>query len=266
MNVLLTGAASGIGRATVEQLLERGHGVVAVDIDEAGLDELPERVDTFHANVADEGRIREVVAEAEFEIVVNCAGYYELGSVEDVDSTTVEQQFRTNVFGPLNVIRHAMPQLRRKRGRIINVSSLVGRVSLPFFGVYSATKHSVEAVSDALRVEAESHGVDVVIVEPGPVATGFNERARRSLRKYLPDSAHVETYGELLDSDGMRGVDPERVARTIVTAVEARQPRNRYAVTLRARLAPKLKAITPERLWDRAAKILVDPSFPIGIR
>lgn len=251
MRVLVTGGASGIGRATAGKLLEDGHEVAVFDIDQEGLNELPEGIEAFQGDVYDEERAEEVIEEVDFDVLVNCAGYYELGSIEDMDAENVEKHFETNVFGMLNFTRNALPELRQKEGRIVNVSSVMGRISIPFFGVYAATKHSVEAISDALRMEIKPFNVDVVIIEPGPINTGFNQRARKKLEKYLPDSVYSSSYEEVLEQGGMEGVTAEKAAETVVKAVETENPKPRYTITWQAWFAPKARKVMPETLWDR---------------
>lgn len=250
MRVLVTGAASGIGESTVEKLLEKEHEIISFDIDEEALDKLPEEVTKYHGDVYDEDRVKEVVEKEEFDVLVNCAGYYELGSIEDMDSETVESHFNTNVFGTMNMIRNSIPQLRENKGRIVNVSSVAGRISMPFYGTYCATKHSIEAISDALRYEMKPFDVDVVIVEPGPIDTGFNQRAREKLDKYLPDSVYSDRYRNVLESGGRAEVGAEKAAKTVVKAIESPKPKNRYTVTWEAWLLPKLKRVLPSRTWD----------------
>lgn len=250
MRILVTGAASGIGKATVEKLLEKGSEVIAFDIDEGGLNCLPEEVEKYQGDVYDEERVSEVIEQEDFEVLVNCAGYYELGSIEDMDQNTVEKHFQTNVFGALNLIRNAAPQLRKEKGRVVNVSSVAGRMSMPFYGIYSATKYSIEAISDALRYEMRPFDVDVVIVEPGPIDTGFNKRARQKLEKYLPDSVYSSRYQRALQEGGRANVRAEKAAETVVKAIESSKPKNRYTVTWEAWLMPKLKRILPSRVWD----------------
>lgn len=250
MRVLITGGASGIGKATAEKLLEKGHKVTAFDIDEDALEELPEEINTYHGDVYDEERVSEVVDQEEFEVLVNCAGYYELGSIEDMDSETFESHFKTNFFGTVNMIRAAAPELREKNGRIVNISSVAGRVSMPFYGPYCATKYSIEAISDALRYEMHPFDVDVVIVEPGPIDTGFNQRARQKLEKYLPGSVYSSRYSEMLDKGGRAEVGAEKAATTVVKAIESSTPKKRYTVTWEAWLLPKLKRFLPSKLYE----------------
>jgi len=248
MRVLITGAASGIGKATVEKLLDREHEVIAFDIDEEDLNQLSAEVAKYHGDVYDEERVSEVVEQEEFEVLVNCAGYYELGSIEDMDAKTVEDHFQTNVFGTLNMIRKATPQIREKEGKIINISSIAGKISMPFYGIYCSTKYSIEAFSGALRYEMQPFDVDVVIIEPGPIETGFNERARNKLKKYIPDSVYSDRYQKVLENGGRASIGPKKAAKTIVKAVESSNPKNRYTVTWEAWLLPKLKRYLPCKL------------------
>ncbi|WEL20052.1 SDR family NAD(P)-dependent oxidoreductase [Candidatus Nanohalococcus occultus] len=152
MKVLITGAANGIGEATTEKLLEKEIEVIAVDNDKDALKELSEAVKTYECDVRNENEVQDLVGGLEFDVLVNCAGFYELGAVADVSSDTAEKMIDTNFHGYLNLIRHSMETLRDSDGRVVNVSSIAGRVSTPYFGVYSASKHAVEAMSDALRM------------------------------------------------------------------------------------------------------------------
>lgn len=245
--MLVTGAASGIGKATTEKLNQENE-VIAFDIDGEGLEELPEEVERFEGDARNEDRVEEVLEDTGFDVLVNCAGFYELGAIEDMEKETVRKIFDTNVHGYLNFIRNSMPMLRERDGRVVNVSSVAGRMSIPFYGVYCGSKHAVEAISDALRMEAKESGVDVVIVEPGPVKTGFNERARNALRKYLPDSVYSNSYNRLLEQE-TTGATAEEAAEKVVKAVEEEKPSRRYTVTSIAWLAPKLKRFLPRRLW-----------------
>lgn len=248
---MITGAANGIGRATVEKLAENGGDVIGVDKDFEALEKLPEEVETVECDVRDEEWVKNVLEGRKFDVLVNCAGFYELGAVSDMDSETVGRIFDTNFHGYRNFIKHSTETLRENDGRVVNVSSVVGKISMPYFGVYSASKHAVEAMSDALRIEEKHHGVEVVVVEPGPVETGFNERARTALEKYVPESVYSERYEEKLASDGMEGSSPEEAAETVVKAIKRSNPRRRYRVRARDSLSIKLKQLLPEFLWDR---------------
>ncbi|QGA81036.1 SDR family NAD(P)-dependent oxidoreductase [Candidatus Nanohalobium constans] len=230
MKVLITGGSNGIGKATAQKLQQEDHEAIIFD------KERPDyRVDFYQGDVRDDERVKEVAEKADFDVLVNCAGFYELGSVEDMEKETAEKIFDTNVHGYLNFIRHSMPTLREKNGRIVNITSVAGRVSIPFFGTYCGSKHAVESISDSLRREQDE--VEVAIVEPGVIETGFNERAREALEKYLPDSFYSEEYEEILLEDGLDGVDAEKAAEKVFKAVTDKRAKRRYQVPFRAKFA-----------------------------
>ncbi|MFB6143703.1 MAG: SDR family oxidoreductase [Candidatus Nanohaloarchaea archaeon] len=254
MKVLVTGAASGIGKATAEKLAGK-HETVAFDIDGEALSGLPAGIEKVQGDVRDEGDVASAVEGRELDVLVNCAGYYELGAIEDMEQDDVRKIFDTNFHGYLNFIRNAAPALRERNGRIVNVSSIAGRMSMPYFGAYCASKHAVEAATDALRMEMEGRGVEVVLVEPGPVETGFNERARKAVEKYLPDSVYSKDYEKILQQE-TRGVDAGKAAEKVVRAATSESPRRRYTVTSEAWLAPKLKRFLPRPVWYRLVRKL----------
>lgn len=251
MKVFLTGGANGICRAAVERLQSEGHAVAVFDIDAEALETLPAGVETYHGDVADREAVENAIeAAAPFDVLVNGAGHQAWGAIEDIEPSEVEQHFETNVYGLLNTTQVALPMLRENNGRVVNVASLAGHITAPYWGVYSATKHAVEAVSDALRMEVKPLGVDVVIVEPGPVRTGFNEAGRAHLQELVDDSAYADGYRSALAEGGLGGVSPEKAGRVVAKAATASRPRTRYTVGWQAWLAPKLRALLPERVWD----------------
>jgi len=254
MRVFITGAANGIGKAAALQLLDCDHEVIAYDIDAAGLDDLPDEITTYEGDVYDEERVKDVFEQETFDVLVNDAGYQARGTVEDQAAETVEKHFETNLFGMMHCIRHALPMLRERDGRIINISSMAGKVTGPTWGAYAASKHAVEAMSDILRMELLETDVDVVIVEPGGVKTGFNERGRDFMQRYLPESFYADMYETMLEGK-MGGVDPERAGFVVRWAAESNHLKARYTVTWQARLYPFLKQLFPTWLWDRLAAL-----------
>src|SRR5512134_883364 len=183
--ILVTGCSTGIGRATALEAAARGHrvfasarrpesvaGLAAKGITPVALDV------TAPASIAE--AVGEVLrSESRIDALVNNAGYGQYGAVEDVSPEEWRAQFEVNVFGALAVLRAVLPAMGRARGgTIVNVSSVAGRVAVPFAGAYSASKHALEAISDALRVELSPWGIRVVLVEPGPISTRFGDRAR----------------------------------------------------------------------------------------
>jgi len=168
------------------------------------------------------------------DVLINNAGYTLAGPLESVGDAEIKAQFETNVFGPLRMIRAFLPAMRaRRRGRIVNISSIVGRLALPFFGPYNATKHALEALSDALRNEVRPFGIEVVLIEPGGISTGFSEAERGALEAYGANGAYAEQIKKVVAFQkdvGRNAAKPEIAARAIVRAVEAKRPRARYVV------------------------------------
>jgi len=263
---LITGCSSGIGRATAERLAGRGWTVYATarkvedvaDLERRGCRLLP-------LDVTDEGSMRSAIEEVEkaegsVGVLVNNAGYSQSGAVEAVPMEKVRCQFETNVFGLVRMCQLVLPGMRRQGyGRIVNLSSMGGKLTFPGGGYYHATKHAVEALSDALRFEVTGFGVKVVLIEPGIIRTGYAEAAVDSMGEpetggpYAAFDAAVaratrETYerGPLARLGG----GPETVAGVIERAISTEKPRARYAVTPSATLLMTLRRIMPDRAWD----------------
>lgn len=253
VRVFVTGAANGIGKATVERLVERDHKVIAYDIDSEGLEKLPEPVETYEGDVRERERLEEVIRQEIFGVLVNCAGFQEQGSVEDMPVEKFEEHIDINFYGTLNSVKAAVPMLTEREGKIVNVSSIAGKTTVPFLGAYSSSKHAVEALNDALRMEMKERGVDVVKIQPGPIRTGFNEIAEEALEKYIPGSEYTEKYRKRMDS-GKPGAKPEKAAKVIVKAVESRRPKHRYNVTAQAYFITRLKPLVPSKLYDFLAR------------
>src|SRR3954452_14120616 len=182
--VLITGCSSGIGRATAEHLAGKGYTVYATARRPESIEDLAAKgCKTLALDVTDEDSMQSAVAEVgTVDALVNNAGYSQSGAAESVRMEDVRRQFETNVFGPLSMCQLLLPGMRRQGfGRIVNVSSLVGKLVFPGGGMYHATKHAVEALSDAMRFEVEGFGVDVAIIEPGLIRTAFGDAAVQSI-------------------------------------------------------------------------------------
>jgi NAD(P)-dependent dehydrogenase (short-subunit alcohol dehydrogenase family) len=267
-SVLITGCSSGIGRETARHLASKGWQVYATarrpetlaDLEAAGCE-------TLACDVTDEESMRSCVdaviaAEGAVGVLVNNAGYSQSGAVESVDMDSIRRQFETNVFGLIRMSQLALPGMREQGwGRIVNISSMGGRLTFPGGGIYHATKHAVEAICDAMRFEVAGFGVDVVCVEPGLIVTGFGDAAVGSLAEgtaaegpYAEFNAHVgrATVGVYEGPLRRLGGGPDAVAKTIEKAIAARRPRPRYRVTPSARLAIAQRRLVSDRLWDRA--------------
>ena len=269
--VLITGCSSGIGRATALRLAGSGWKVYATarrpetltDLSEAGCE-------TLALDVTDEGSMRAAVdaveqAQGAVGVLVNNAGYSQSGAIETVPLDVVRRQFETNVFGLVRLTQMVLPKMRAQRwGKIVNLGSMGGRLTFPGGGHYHATKHALEAISDALRFELRGFGIDVVLLEPGLITTEFGEAATASMTD-IPGSdddpyAHFNaTVGAVTKGayDGpMRhlGAGPERVAKVIEKAISRRRPPARITITPSAKLTIATRRLVPDRAWDAAMR------------
>ncbi len=259
-SVLITGCSSGIGRATALAFLAENWSVVATSRTPAEITGLAEAgCETMALDVTDpDGVARAVEYTVEetgaIDCVVNNAGYAQLGPLEDVSTAELQRQFDVNIFGPQRLTRAALPHMRAQgSGRIVNVSSIVGRVSVAGMGAYAGSKHALEAMSDALRAEVESLDVDVVVIEPGPVESQFDERVDDELpESRTPDYEDVYAIIEdtqLVGGSGPLAIDPADVADAIVHAATCSDPPARYPVGPVAQYGSYARFL-PDRLRD----------------
>ena len=274
--VLITGCSTGIGRATAERLADDGWNVHATARRPESIEELAGRGMKTHAlDVTDEGSMEAAVAEVERDgpigALINNAGYSQSGAIETIPMSSVRKQFETNVFGLMRMCQLVLPGMRDAgSGRIVNLSSMGGKLTFPGGGVYHATKHAVEALSDALRFEVSGFGIDVVVLEPGLIVTDFGETAAGSL-------AEVEEHGPYADfnadvarvtanayTSGMArlGAGPEAVAAKIAGALSAGRPRTRYKITPSARVVMGMRRLMSDRMWDRFVRTQYPPPKP----
>jgi NAD(P)-dependent dehydrogenase (short-subunit alcohol dehydrogenase family) len=269
--VLITGCSSGIGHETAIRLATKGWTVYATARRPESIADLAEAgCATLALDVTDEPSMRAAVAIVESEhgavgALVNNAGYSQSGALETLPMERLRSQFETNVFGLVRMCQLVLPKMRAAgRGRIVNVSSMGGRLVFPGGGAYHATKYAVEALSDALRFEVKGFGIRVSIIEPGLITTNFGETAAGSLAHPAPEGADADDdpYGSFNAAVGaatlgvyegpMRrlGGGPETVAKAIERAISARNPKTRYKVTASARLALAQRRLLTDRGWD----------------
>ena len=262
--VLITGCSSGVGHAAAKIFRGAGYETFATARDIAGLGDLRAiGCRTLALDVTDEAARQSAVETIEREfgavgVLVNNAGYGQYGPLEEISLDLVRRQFETNVFGGLRLSQLVLPAMRRKhRGRIVNVSSVAGRVSSIGGGAYHATKFAIEALTDALRPEVEPFGIDVVNVLPGPIATRFETKLLRSIPDTGPQSPYAyfkqrlaERMHHFLDPKGFGVMSAETVARAVFKAATATRPRTRYSVGFIAHLGPLGRALTPDRIVD----------------
>lgn len=264
-NVLVTGASAGIGFAAAELLLRNGYKVFAGArrVEKMrGLEALGAR--TFALDVTDDASLRAavdlVLAEGgSLDVLVNNAGYGAHGAVEDVPIAEARRQFEVNLFGLARLVQLALPHMRaRGAGTIINISSIAGKISMPTGGWYHASKHALEAYSDALRLETAQFGVKVVLIEPGPIRTEWDNTALVNLEKYSGSGPYAPLVGRIVGKfrAGYRAgaPGPEAVAAVILKALRSRSPAARYAVPFSAGVLLFLKRLVPDALLDRVLR------------
>lgn len=286
--VLITGATAGIGRMTALHLAKLGHHVIAtgrkpVELSRLEIEAAPlvatsggGRLDTLLLDVTSLASITAAVTAVDaltsgrgLDVLVNNAGFGVLGPTAEISDSEMRRQYDTNVFGLMNVTRAFLPKMvERRSGRVVNISSVGGRITLPYFGVYNSTKYAVESLSDALRYELKPFNIDVTLIEPGVIRTNFEATAVSNLSAYshTPYGKAIARYEQLSKRADKFASNPIVIAKAIQRAVEARRPAARivapfsnHAVILFARLAPT-------RIWDwamRAAGFLSPKSLGI---
>ena len=236
--VLITGCSTGIGRDLAQRLTQAGCRVAATARKAATLEDLSAAL-KISLDVTQPDSVNRAVTQTVetfgcIDVLVNNAGYAQRGALEEVSDAQVQQMFDVNVFGVLRMIRAVAPHMREQRsGRIINISSLAGKLSTPVNGTYSATKFAVEALSDALRLELAPFGVQVIVVEPGAIKTQFDETAQVHAQAILtnPDSPYRPLYklsDQFSASMQHQAAEPQVVSQVIQQAIEAPKPKARY--------------------------------------
>jgi NAD(P)-dependent dehydrogenase (short-subunit alcohol dehydrogenase family) len=258
---LVTGGSSGIGERAAIRLQEAGFTTYAVARRVDRMQELAEAgVTTFAMDVTDDASmtagIERIVGEhGRFDVLVNNAGYGSYGAVENVPIDEARRQFEVNVFGLARLIQLVTPRMREQQsGRIINISSVGGKFYEPMGAWYHATKFAVEGFSDSLRLELAPYGIRVVIVEPGPIRTEWNELARAHLVSSsagTPYERQAEGVRARMESgDGPMMSGPDVVGRKIARAATARRPRSRYPVGRGAGSVVTARRLLPDRAMD----------------
>ncbi|HEV2062218.1 MAG TPA: oxidoreductase [Solirubrobacteraceae bacterium] len=265
--VLITGCSSGIGRATAEHLASKGWPVYATarraetltDLEAAGCT-------TLALDVTDEASMKAAVERVEADhgavgVLVNNAGYSQSGTIEEVPMDEVRRQFETNVFGLVRLTQLVLPAMREQRwGKVVNISSMGANFTFPGGGFYHATKHAVDALTDALRFEVGGFGIDAIIIQPGLIKTKFGEAAVGAMPgatdgdgPYAEFNAGLAKATKAVYEKGPAaklGAGPEAVAKVIEKAITARRPKARYLVTPSAHLLVNQKRLMPDRVWD----------------
>jgi NAD(P)-dependent dehydrogenase (short-subunit alcohol dehydrogenase family) len=264
--VLVTGASSGIGEATALHLKEVGFDPVGAVRKDADAERLESKgVRTVKLDVTDADSIaaaRASLGDGPLTGLVNNAGVAVAAPLEFLPVDQLRHQLEINLIGQIAVTQQFLPALRAGRGRIVNVSSIGGRLALPLVGAYAASKFALEGISDSLRRELVPHGVDVILIEPGGVKTPIwrksNETADQ-IQAALPPEAE-RLYGPMVEAlrrESTRiaersGMEPRAVAEVIGKALSADKPRTRYLVGRDAKVRARMAKVMPDRMMDRA--------------
>jgi NAD(P)-dependent dehydrogenase (short-subunit alcohol dehydrogenase family) len=263
--VLVTGASSGIGEATAHHLAGLGFDVLAGVRSDADAERLSRgaAIAPLRIDVADQASIDAAAASVTTPLagLVNNAGVAVTGPLEYIPVDELRRQLEINVVGQVAVTQAFLPRIREGHGRIVNVSSIGGRVALPLAGPYAASKFAIEAITDSLRRELRPWGIHVAAVEPGAVATPIWQKggeAAADLMRDMPAEV-MERYGEVIETlsaEARRmtteGIEPGEVAHVIAHALTARRPRTRYLVGRDAKVRARLAKVMPDRAMDAA--------------
>ena len=263
--VLVTGASTGIGEATALHLKELGFDSVGAVRKEADAERLRSRgLRTVKLDVTDPASIsaaRAELGDAPLAGLVNNAGIAVAAPLEFLPLDQLRLQLEINLVGQVAVTQAFLPALRAARGRIVNVSSIGGRVALPLLSAYTASKFGLEGVSDSMRRELLPHGVEVILIEPGGVKTPIWGKAGKLADDLLEDSPPEvdRLYGRMIAGVRRRtaqveqktGIEPRAVAEVIGTAMTAKRPRTRYLVGTDAKIRALLAQVLPDRVMDR---------------
>lgn len=265
--VLVTGCSSGIGLATAEVLRLRGWHVIPTARKGEDLAMLSNKgFKPIRLDLSDAASVERAVAEAlvlsegGIGALVNNAGVAQYGAVEDLTRTALEQQFAVNTFGMQDLTNRMIPHFRAQgSGRIVNVSSVFGRVTAPMVGAYCASKYAMEALSDAMRVELRGDGIAVVLVEPGPILSAFRTKSadHSTSHMHMDTGRYGDRYRRRMEKakqpqrNEMFTKPPEAVAVKIAHGLEAKRPHARYLVTIPAYAGAFLRRFAPDILLDR---------------
>ena len=277
--IFITGCSSGIGLQAATSLSKRGHRVIAScrkERDVANLIQL--NLEAIQLDINDSESIHNAfkllmeMTGHRLDVLINNAGFGQVGALEDVSRDSLRAQFETNVFGLMELTQCVIPVMRNQgSGRIINVSSILGIISLPFRGAYNASKYAVEGLSDTLRLELKSAGIRVITIEPGPIESEFRRNAiKHSLQKIDQDhSVFKNEYTMMLTtfqkerSSSIFTKGSTLVLKKFIHAIESNNPKLKYPVTLPAYLFIGLKRFISTKLLDNLLLYISKKELPV---
>jgi len=266
--ILVTGASSGIGKATAEQLISEGHTVYGFARDLENLQKIKGLI-AIEGDMTSDKSLVDAVAlvvakEKRIDVLFNNAGYGLFGAVEDIPIEEARRQFEVNLFGLARLTQLVLPHMRKQgSGLIINTSSMGGKMCFPLGAWYHATKHAVEGFSDSLRIDLRGFGIKVVIIEPGVIATQFGNVMEGPLMKYSGKGAYRNIAKAVLKSTENtygkpKSVSPPSVvAKAVSHAVNSKNPKTRYAIGKYAKLLIFSRTFLGDRIFDRIASMQI---------
>jgi NAD(P)-dependent dehydrogenase (short-subunit alcohol dehydrogenase family) len=264
--VLITGCSTGIGYCVAMGLHDRGYQVFATARKQADVEKLKQQgLNTLLLDLDDSHSIRNCVAQilaqtdGHIDVLFNNGAYGQPGAVEDLRRDVLKAQLETNLLGTMELTNLVIPAMRQHGfGRIIQNSSVLGLISLPFRGAYNTSKYALEGLSDTLRLELHGTGIHVSLIEPGPIESQFRKNALSAYQKNIDSdtSVHRETYIRLYQRLTKTGptapftLPPDAVLEKVIHAIESPRPNARYYVTFPTYLFATLKRILPHRALD----------------
>ncbi len=266
MNILITGCSTGIGYVCAKRLKQDGHNVYATCRDTDDVKRLKkEGLKSYKLDVCDSINMQETLdliledSLGKIDVLFNNAGYGQPGAVEDISKSVLKEQFETNVFGPQELTNLVLPYMRNNGfGRVIYNSSVLGFVSMAYRGAYNSSKYALEGLCDTLRLEVLDSGIDIILIEPGPIHSNFRKNALEKFNKNIDinSSVHKNTYIKTLDrlqsrEDGPFTLQEEAVYFALKKAINSKKPKARYRVTFPTHLFWFLKRALSTKLLDK---------------
>jgi short-subunit dehydrogenase len=264
--ILITGCSSGIGLCVANGLKNRGHHVIATARRKEDVTRLQlNGFDAFHLDLRDSLSIQNAVKETmnctkgKLDVLFNNGAYGQAGAIEDLSRDVLREQFETNLFGWHELTNLILPVMRKQgHGRVIQNSSVLGFVSLPYRGAYNASKYALEGLSDTLRQELRGTNIHLSLIEPGPIKSKFRQNALNAFKRNInvDTSAHKTKYKSLLARLEKKGtasvftLEPDAVLKKVIHAVEHSKPKIRYYVTFPTYLFGFLKRVLSQRVLD----------------
>ncbi|GAB4377189.1 MAG: oxidoreductase [Salibacteraceae bacterium] len=267
--VLVTGASSGIGKSAAKLMLEKGHTVYGAarrielmrDLEQLGMRAIKMDI----TNPSDvESAVNQIMDESKrIDALVNNAGYAVYGAVEDTPIDDAKKQFEVNLFGLAQLTKTVIPHMRKAhRGRIINISSMAGKMYTPMGAWYHASKHALEGWSDCLRIELKPFGIDVVIIEPGVIKTNFDQVMLDPLMKRSGSGPYAEMAMRMVETSrkiysSSWATPPDTIGKLILRTVETRKPKTRYRKGFMAKPGVFIRTYLGDRIWDSLMNVKI---------